>query len=396
MSENKTKKKKSTGGKFKIIILSILLLLFVSAVAVVVYTVGFHEPDNQAGTNETKPFEWITSPAEETNSNQEETPAPEAQGKSFNFLLLGKDQTSANTDVIMIINFSVTSGGISILQLPRDTYVELEKTPYKLNSLYHYFGLEAQGKDEKDIDTYSLSKVATVLEKNLCINIHYYAMVNLSGFRNIVDILGGVEVNIPANMDYEDSEQGLKIHLKKGKQVLDGKKAEQFVRFRSGYVQADIGRMDAQKIFMSALIKTVKENFTVSNIVKIANEVYKNVTTDVPLDDMVFFGKSLLSIDMNNIKFMSMPGAAARSNGETGLWYYIMNRKAMIPLIQQYFNIYNDVVINDTIFDANRVFTSKKIYPHIDKLYNAEPTTEQGGSQSAEDINGGSIHIPRV
>ena len=395
MSENKTKNKKSPRGKLKIIILSILLLLFVSAVAVVVYTVSFHEPDNQAGVDETKPFEWVTAPTDES-SEPEENPAPEEYGKSFNFLLLGKDQTSENTDVIMVINFNVSSGGISILQLPRDTYIELEKTPYKLNSLYHYFALEANGNNEKDPDAYSLNKVASVLEKNLCINIHYYAMVNLAGFRNIVDILGGVEVDIPANMDYEDDDQGLKIHLKKGKQVLDGKKAEQFVRFRSGYVQADIGRMDAQKIFMSALIKTVKENFTVSNIVKIANEVYKNVTTDVPLDDMVFFGKSLLSIDMNNINFMSMPGAAARSNGDTGLWYYIMNRKAMIPIIQQYFNIYNDVVINDAIFDANRVFTSTKIYPHIDKLYNSEPTEEQGGSQSAEDINGGSIHIPRV
>jgi hypothetical protein len=73
-----------------------------------------------------------------------------------------------------------------------------------------------------------------------------------------------------------------------------------------------------------------------------------------------------------------------------------MNRKAMIPLVEEYFNIYEDVIVNDDIFDTNRVFTSPKKYPHIDKLYNAEPDESQGGSQSAEDINGGSIHIPRI
>jgi LCP family protein required for cell wall assembly len=296
----------------------------------------------------------------------------------------------------MLINFNVTSGEVAILQLPRDTYIELNKTSYKLNALYHHFVKEAESKKEKDTDAYSLSNVASTLEQNLCINIHYYAMVNLKGFRNIVDILGGVEVDIPANMTYRDESQNLYINLKKGKQVLDGKKAEMFVRFRSGYVQADIGRMDAQKIFMSALLKTVKENFTVSNVVKIANEVYKNVVTDVPLDDMIFFGKALMDINMDNIVFMSMPGAPARSNGDSGLWYYVMNRKAMIPLVEEYFNIYEDVIVNDDIFDTNRVFTSPKKYPHIDKLYNAEPDESQGGSQSAEDINDGSIHIPRI
>ncbi|MBR5313911.1 MAG: LCP family protein [Clostridia bacterium] len=395
MSENITNEKKEKKGKVRIIILAILLLLLVAAVSAVVYTIGFHEPDDQ--TSDTKPFDYIPVTKEEPQETETEEPVEEPETeKTFNFLLLGKDQTSANTDVIMIINFNVTSGGIAVLQLPRDTYIELNKTSYKLNALYYHFVNEAETKKEKDADAYSLSKVATTLEQNLCINIHYYAMVNLVGFRNIVDILGGVEVDIPANMTYHDDSQNLHINLKKGKQVLDGKKAEMFVRFRSGYVQADIGRMDAQKIFMSALLKTVKENFTVSNVVKIANEVYKNVVTDVPLDDMIYFGKALMDINMDNIVFMSMPGSAARSNGDSGLWYYIMNRKAMIPLIEQHFNIYDDVVINDDIFDPNRVFTSPKKYPHIDKLYNAEPDENQGGSQSAEDINDGSIHIPRT
>lgn len=396
----KTTKKTKKRGAVRIIILSVLLIVLVALVSVVVYTVGFHEPDTQI--DDTKPFDIITTPPQ-TEENKtpettepEETEPPEPTVKEFNFLLLGRDQTGANTDVIMVINYNVTSGGIAILQIPRDTFIELNNVPYKINSLYFNFYTEAERQNEKDLEDYALTKFAQTLEQNLCINIHYYAMVNLVGFRNIVDILGGIELDVPADMKYYDDSQNLYINLKKGRQVLDGKKAEQFVRFRSGYVQADIGRMDAQKIFMSALLRTVKEKFSITTIVKIANEVYKHVKTDVPLDDMVYFAKNLLSIDLSNIKMMSMPGKSARSGGDSGLWYYVMNRKGMAAIIEEHFNIYPDLVITHEVIDPHKVFTSPKKYPHIDKLYNEEPKENQNTSSNAEDINGGSIHIPRL
>ena len=392
-NDTERKPKSKTKSKAKIIILSIVLLILASLVAVVVYTVGFHVPSNQI--DETKPFQThpSTQPTE-SNESTNQTDFTEEQKKIFNFLVIGRDQTGANTDVIMIINYNVMTGKISVLQIPRDTYVEFNGISYKINSLYAVFYAEGQNKNEKSPDNYSLKKLANTLEKNLCINIHYYSMVNLIGFRNIVDILGGVKLDIPADMDYDDPSQDLHIHLKKGLQTLNGKKAEEFVRFRSGYVQADIGRMDAQKIFMSSLLKTVKENFNITTIVKIANEVYKNVITDLPLDDMVFFAKNILSIDMNNITFMSMPGKSARSNGDDGIWYYVMNRKAVINIIQKYFNIYSDVVIDDVIFDPNRVFTSLKKYPHINSLYNEETEIDEN-SHSASSINEDGIKIPR-
>ena len=192
MSEKKQKNQKKS-GKVKIIILSVLLVLLITAISLVVYTVGFHEPDNHAGSDETKPFEWIeTTDTTSPDHTEDEPVEEEPKDKQFNFLLLGRDQTSANTDVIMIINLNVTSGEISILQLPRDTYIELDNTSFKLNALYHHFTQQAEKEGENDPDAYSLSQVSRVLEKNLCININYYAMVNLKGFRNIVDILGGV------------------------------------------------------------------------------------------------------------------------------------------------------------------------------------------------------------
>ena len=85
----------------------------------------------------------------------------------------------------------------------------------------------------------------------------------------MLDILGGVELYVPQRMYYSDPEQGLYIDLQEGWQTLDGKNAENFVRFRSGYVQQDLGRINAQKIFLTALFEKVKASISISNTAKL-------------------------------------------------------------------------------------------------------------------------------
>ena len=89
--------------------------------------------------------------------------------------------------------------------------------------------------------------IVYILARSFGTPIDFYAQLNLDGFVNIVNAIGGVDVYIQEDMDYEDPLQNppLKIHLKKGMQHLDGKKAEQFIRFRYGYAAADIARIDA-------------------------------------------------------------------------------------------------------------------------------------------------------
>ena len=396
-----TKKKRK---KIGLIILAIVLTALTATVAVAVYTVSFHTPDND---NDEVVFntEGLLNETEESILNEEtknpeqteeqQDPAPEEKDEIFNFLILGRDRVALNTDVIMLMNYKVTTKKLTIMQIPRDTYVLINNIGYKLNGVYGHYYNEATAKKEKDPEDYGINKLKSILEQNLCVKINYYAMVNLNGFRNIVDILGGVEVDIPANMYYVDPGQGLNINLKKGKQVLNGEKAEMFVRYRMGYVQADIGRMDAQKIFMSALLKKVKSSITAANVVKLTNEVFKNVKTDVDLSDMIYFGKNLLEVDMEKMTFMSAPGASP-TPPENGGWYYVINRKGTLALINQHFNIY-DFEITDSIFDTNKIFSGNKYAKYLTPYYNAEPENVTGGNeQSADDINQGSITIPRV
>ncbi|MBE6718175.1 MAG: LytR family transcriptional regulator [Ruminococcaceae bacterium] len=395
-----TSKKKNT-KKIVLITLAVIIgVLIVTAVGVGIWAVNLwhnaEAPSN--GSEGTLPFDTgnITPP---NTSGPDQTKEPDNtddpdKSKMYNFLLLGADKVAANTDVIMLISYNVEEKKIAVMQIPRDTYVEIDGTSHKINALYGMYYNEGVYKRDDDPREYGLSKLEQTLEQNLCININYHAMVNLEGFRNIVDLLGGVEVDLPQNISYLDEDQGKNITLKKGKQILDGKKAEGFVRFRSGYLQADIGRLDAQKIFMSALLKEVKNDFSVTTIVKIAGQIFKHVKTDIELEEMVYFAKNLLTVDMNNIKFMTLTGYSP-TPPEGMSWYYVMNRKGGLQLINEYFNIYN-FEITDSIFDQNEIFYSNNGQAeYLNKYYECDPENLIGGNiSSADDINKGTIDIP--
>ena len=141
---------------------------------------------------------------------------------------------------------------------------------------------------------------------------------------------------------------------------------------------------------MSALLKEVKNSFSVTTIVKIANQIFKNVKTNIELEDAIYFAKSLLSIDLNNMNFMTLTGWSPPPYS-----YYVMNRKGALQLINEHFNMYNFEITN-SIFDKNKIFYSNNgSAEYLNPYYECEPDNLIGGNVSnAGDINGGSIYIP--
>lgn len=312
-----------------------------------------------------------------------------AKSGVYNFLILGYDRASDNSDVMMIVNFNTNTGSVSIMQIPRDTYVENDTNSHKINVAYAAYYKRALNAGDANPELAGLEKVAAFLEQNLCINIHYQAVMDLDGFRNIVDIIGGVDVDIPEDMYYEDPEQDLYINFKAGVNHLDGEHAEQFVRFRSGYLQADIGRVNAQKIFMTAFIRTVKEELTVDKVAKLVDEIMSNIDTNITAKDMVYFAKKVLSVDLGNITMMTMPGIDAYVNKVS---YYVMNRPLTLESINNYFNVYN-IDISDAIFDKNFTFTEESEYEVYQKyLGNSDYVIDD--KYTADEIEKDSINIP--
>lgn len=193
-------------------------------------------------------------------------------------------------------------------------------------------------------DSFGMKYLSILLYYNFGVPVDFYAKVNTSGFRKIVDAIGGVDVVIQQDMDYEDPDQDLYIHLKKGPQHLDGKKAEQFVRFRHGYVQADIARMDAQKIFMTAFIKKVFSIESISKYDDIVEQIQKNLSTNLSLQETLYFATNVLDIDFSQIVMITLPGQSEYI-GEVS--YYLPGKDAVIQTVNTYLNKYKNPLTAD-------------------------------------------------
>ncbi len=401
ISPLKSSNKKRIYKRIGLIILAIILIALVSVASVIAYTYFFHEPDT--GVNEPPPFSTgvlnVTTPPETLeNESSDETllaetvpettpdKLPRSKQKIYNFLFVGQDRVALNTDVIMLISFNTTTNKINIIQMPRDTYIRTKVYSGKLNGLYAQYYL-TNGRNT----TEALRSMANTLEQSLCIKIHNVGHVNLNGVVAIVDAIGGVDVNVPVAYSYYDEATKQSGTVPAGLQHLNGMKAEGFIRMRSKYLQADIGRIDAQKIFVSAFIKKLKSNLSVSTITSFVDTAFKYIKTDVSLADAVFYGKQLLEVDLEKINMMSMVGRGASGSG---LSYWIMVRKNMCEMINTYFNIY-DFDITDAIFDPDRIFTNTTNYSHFNSIYTNQSiaTTDP---HNADEINKDSIYIPHV
>lgn len=307
----------------------------------------------------------------------------------YNFLVLGHDKVALNTDVIMIISFDTNDGSISIMQLPRDTYIEHDGYAHKINSMFAYLVGRARQSGSKNVYHDALSDYCELLENALSIELDNYALINLDAFENIVDIIGGVPIYVPDDMHYDDEVQGLSIHINKGQQVLDGETAAGFVRFRSGYINADIGRQDAQKLFMTAFLDQVKNTISVTTVTKIVDQVIKNITTDLSAPDAAYYAKSALSVDLGNLNMITLPGKSIYSGGVS---YYVIYRESAIDIINGYFNVYNRD-ISDEMFDRDLLFTDLRSNS-INSIYYATNTDYK--VNNGENVSEGGIYIPRL
>ncbi len=208
------------------------------------------------------------------------------QTPCINVLMMGLDKDGTRTDVLILAQLNMIDKKINMLQIPRDTYMPNNgRSDKKINSAY---GLNKEKSTIKEVSDL------------LGVQIDRYITIDIRGFRDLIDTIGGVDFYVPQNMDYDDPTQDLHIHLKEGQQHLDGDKAEQLVRFR-GYVDGDLGRMRVQSDFIQA---TIDEIFQIANVGKIdemVEDFSKLVKTDFSFNEMLTYAPYVLSIDRDKI-----------------------------------------------------------------------------------------------
>lgn len=260
---------------------------------------------------------------EENRASASPTSAGEG-GSRYHVLLMGQDEAAGLTDVMMLVSVDTESGRVCLAQIPRDTYFRYTKKDYKkINGAMGALG--------------GAEQVCRALEKAFSVEIDAYVLLDLDFVRSAVDMMGGVEIDVPCDMHYEDPAQGLSIHIKKGRQVLRGAEAVEFVRFRSGYIRGDLGRMDAQKLFLSAFFEAAG-NTLGDDVPRLAMLAMRSVKTDMRVDRVISLLRAARTISPESITLLTLPGEEVQSP-YSGAWYYVLSRAGTAAVLEEHFGV---------------------------------------------------------
>lgn len=244
-------------------------------------------------------------------------------GNRKNILVFGVDshskdsKTPSRSDSIMLFSFG-GGGKPMLISIPRDSRVSIPGRQ-NLDKINH---AHAYGEEELLIAT---------VEDLFKIKVHNYIRINYKAIEELVDALGGIEVDVPIDMKYSDpyDKPPLNIDIKKGLQVLDGKNALHFLRFRKGYANQDLGRINAQQDFAQALISKLASPLTVFKAPKLLGTFYRNVDTDLSKREIIAMGFKVIRMKLDSIERLTLAGTNKSING---ISYFIINEGELSKL----------------------------------------------------------------
>jgi LCP family protein required for cell wall assembly len=281
----------------------------------------FYEPSseqNELAEANSSNIEVIdTVEAQEPQTEKSELEKRIEESKRVNVLLLGME--GPRTDTIVLASFDPVAKKLDLISIPRDTYYARKgyntADKKKLNAVYGDTGAEG-----------TMEAVGELLAG---IPIHHYVKVTYTGVERIIDSLGGVKVNVPFDMIYDDpyDTPPLHINIPKGTQVLKGKNAVHFLRFRKDYPDGDLGRIRAQQQFMKAAIGKVFS----FRLPVVANTVFKYVKTDMALPEILVLAGDAVGMTRENVQTYGLPGKAT----EKGISYFLHDVDAAKQLISE-------------------------------------------------------------
>ena len=248
----------------------------------------------------------------------------------FTVLAVGLDEAAGNTDVILLTSVDRGAREITVLQIPRDTYFRAETAQEKLNQVYP--ALRQRGLSP----TESLDVLSSNIGSAFGIPIDHYVVFDLAAVSLLVDEIGGVTVDLPMAVRYRVGDAYTEIPS--GIRNLTGEEAVRFLRHRMGYVEGDLGRVDAQKLLLIAVYRKLKNELSFSDLATVFPKVYPMINTDMALSEGIAYAYSVYRDRAEyTVRLVTLPGEAVRAGGDSGLWYYATNRAAAAEIIQRYF-----------------------------------------------------------
>ncbi len=243
-----------------------------------------------------------------------------------NVLVLGLDDAvnvdeapEKRADAILLVSMENATGKVRILNIPRDTWVPMaqEKGETRLSHVYAVGGAPL---------------MVRTINQMFGISIHQYVVIDLDTFAKIIDAVGGIDIYVERDMDYDDPEAGLSIHMRQGYRHLDGVGAECYLRYRSDDL-GDLGRTQRQQKFVRAFYAKLLRVDTLPKVPQIADILKQNVTTSAELFDSVHIGNVVRKLNAQPPRTIMLPGDFARDDDTV----WIMDRKATNKVIHELF-----------------------------------------------------------
>ncbi|MEG4217848.1 LCP family protein [Microcoleus sp. Pol14C6] len=254
--------------------------------------------------------------------------------RSVNILILGIDavpEAAANgpkifegrSDTILLFHLDPRDKSISLLSVPRDTKVEVPGIRFSKIG-------EANARGGAALATRLVSSMLNNTK------IERYVRVSSNAFRELVDLVGGIEVFVPRAMSYTDSAQKLKINLAQGWQTLNGEQAEQFARFRNDGL-GDIGRIQRQQSLIQAIRNRLTSPSVLVRLPQIVRLMQKYVDTNLNYEEILTLANFGLQLDRENLKMVMLPGSSSSEQSDLRS-YWIVDAMGLERIMTQYFN----------------------------------------------------------
>jgi LCP family protein required for cell wall assembly len=243
------------------------------------------------------------------------------------------DDLVGRTDTMLLVQVDPTQESVNVLSIPRDTRVEIPGYGIdKINQANFEGGAELAAQ--------------TVRHNFNDVEIDRYVRISTGAFRELVDLVGGVEVFVPEPMHYQDQTQGLVIDLDPGWQTLNGDMAEQFARFRQD-AYGDIGRVQRQQILLKALKERLINPTIIPQIPQMVRLLQRYIDTNLSPEEMLALAGFGLQLPPDRLHMVMLPGRFSDPQ-EFHASYWITNQDAINQVMQAFFQIEPIALLADT------------------------------------------------
>lgn len=310
---------KKKGLRIALSVLGVVALVFIGAFCY--YMLWEKAPD----VTPSAPKRPVSS-EDDTNAVEDDT---DRQDGVYTILLVGNDDGNGNTDTIMVGKIDTKQHKMDFVSIPRDTLINNTWDVRKINAVY--WGSKNSGGN-------GIDSLKDNIKRLVGFEVDNYAIIDLGVFIDTVDALGGVYFDVPQALNYEDPTQNLTIHVAAGYQLLNGYDAMGVVRYRSGYVTGDIGRIEMQHKFLKACAEQFITLGNIPNISKVVDILADGLTTDLSSANIAFFLRQALSCKAEDINFYTAPNYPDSIHGYS---YAILELNSWIDMINEYINPYD-------------------------------------------------------